>query len=133
MYFIMLRPFSLAECFETYEPFISLIFLFFSGRDKTRADTDSADIGARLYFKILVFLISSVNAGVYHEHTYAKLHLRRLSSNSRLSGRPNLATVLQNCIDARQLQTFLLFDLPKVSCSNAGYTTSIVKFANPET
>jgi hypothetical protein len=38
--------------FETYEPFIYLIFLFFSGRGKPQinesADTESADTGVRL-------------------------------------------------------------------------------------
>ena len=38
---------------ETYEPFISLIFQFFSGRGKPRitetAETKSADTGVRLY------------------------------------------------------------------------------------
>jgi hypothetical protein len=46
-------PFSLSGRFETYEPFISLIFQFFSGRGEMRiietADTESADMGARLY------------------------------------------------------------------------------------
>jgi hypothetical protein len=40
--------------FETYEPFISLIFQFFSGHGelwKTETvDTESVDTGARLYF-----------------------------------------------------------------------------------
>jgi hypothetical protein len=39
--------------FETYEPFISLIFQFFSDSSKPRttetADTESADTGVRLY------------------------------------------------------------------------------------
>jgi hypothetical protein len=48
------HPFSLGARFETYEPFISLIFLFFfSGRRQPRitetADTESADTGVRLY------------------------------------------------------------------------------------
>jgi hypothetical protein len=34
--------------FETYEPFISLIFHFFFGPRQT-ADTESTDTGARLY------------------------------------------------------------------------------------
>jgi hypothetical protein len=42
----------LARIFETYEPFISLIFNFFSGRGKPRitetANTESVDTGARL-------------------------------------------------------------------------------------
>jgi hypothetical protein len=45
--------------FETYELFISLIFKFFSGRGTPRitetADTESADMGARLYMKIKDF------------------------------------------------------------------------------
>jgi hypothetical protein len=32
--FTMLRPVSLGALFETYEPLISLIFQFFSGRGK---------------------------------------------------------------------------------------------------
>jgi hypothetical protein len=48
-------PFSLGARFETYEPFISLIFQFiFSGRGKPwiteTADTESVDTGARLYY-----------------------------------------------------------------------------------
>jgi hypothetical protein len=47
-------PFSLGARFETYEPFISLIFPFsFSGRGKPQinetADTESADKGGRLF------------------------------------------------------------------------------------
>jgi hypothetical protein len=34
--FTMLWPILLGACFETYEPFISLIFKFFSGRGKLR-------------------------------------------------------------------------------------------------
>jgi hypothetical protein len=34
--FPVLRPFSLGGRFETYEPFISFIFEFFSGRGKPR-------------------------------------------------------------------------------------------------
>jgi hypothetical protein len=40
----------LGACFETYEPFISLIFKFFAGCGKPHiietADTESADAGA---------------------------------------------------------------------------------------
>jgi hypothetical protein len=47
-------PFSFGARFETYEPVISLIFQFFSGRGKPRvtesADTESVDTGARQYF-----------------------------------------------------------------------------------
>jgi hypothetical protein len=39
--------FSLGTRFETYEPFISLIFQFFSGRGKPRI-TELPDTGARL-------------------------------------------------------------------------------------
>jgi hypothetical protein len=46
-------PFSLGARFETYEPFVSLIFQFFSGRGKPwiteTAHTESVDTGARLY------------------------------------------------------------------------------------
>jgi hypothetical protein len=47
-------PFSLGASFESYEPFISLIFQFcFSGSSKPRitetAETESVDTGARLY------------------------------------------------------------------------------------
>jgi hypothetical protein len=46
-------PFLLGARFETYEPFISLILKFFSGRGKPRinetVDTESADKGAHLY------------------------------------------------------------------------------------
>jgi hypothetical protein len=46
-------PFSLGGRFDTYEPFISLIFqVFFSGRGEPRitetADTESVNTGARL-------------------------------------------------------------------------------------
>jgi hypothetical protein len=41
-------PFSLGRRFETYEPFISLIFQFFFGPWWT-ADTESADTGAHMY------------------------------------------------------------------------------------
>jgi hypothetical protein len=45
-------PFSLGVHFETYEPFISLIFKFFSGHGKLHitetADTESGDMGACL-------------------------------------------------------------------------------------
>jgi hypothetical protein len=44
---------SLLARLETYEPFISLIFQFFSGRGKPwitkTADTESVDMGAQLY------------------------------------------------------------------------------------
>jgi hypothetical protein len=47
-------PFSLDARFETYEPFISLIFQFFLWRVKPwiteTADTESADMGAQLYW-----------------------------------------------------------------------------------
>jgi hypothetical protein len=41
-------PFSLGARFETYEPFISLIFQFFSGRSKQRI-TETADMDVHLY------------------------------------------------------------------------------------
>jgi hypothetical protein len=44
----MLRPFSFGARFETYEPFIYLIFHFFFVPRKS-ADTESVDTGARLY------------------------------------------------------------------------------------
>jgi hypothetical protein len=50
-------PCSLGARFETYEPFISLIFQFFSGCGKPRiietADTQSVDTGARLYLALI--------------------------------------------------------------------------------
>jgi hypothetical protein len=46
-------PFSLGGRFETYEPFISLIFQFFSGRGEPQitetVGTESVDTGAQLY------------------------------------------------------------------------------------
>jgi hypothetical protein len=46
-------PFSLGARFETYEPYISLVFKFFSERSKPliteNKDTESVDTGARLY------------------------------------------------------------------------------------
>jgi hypothetical protein len=43
-------PFLLGACFETYEPFISLIFQFFLGHGELRMtetmDTESEDTGA---------------------------------------------------------------------------------------
>jgi hypothetical protein len=46
-------PFSLGGSFEIYEPFISLIFQFISGRGEPRvtetANTKSVNTGARLY------------------------------------------------------------------------------------
>ena len=51
--FNMLRPIRLGARFETYEPFISLIFQFFRGRGKPRitetAGTESVNMGVRLY------------------------------------------------------------------------------------
>jgi hypothetical protein len=45
-------PFLLGGRFETYEPFICLMFKFFSGCNKPRIteteDADSVDMGARL-------------------------------------------------------------------------------------
>jgi hypothetical protein len=46
-------PFSLGARFETYEPYISLIFNSFSGRGEPliteTTDTESVDTGAGLY------------------------------------------------------------------------------------
>jgi hypothetical protein len=46
-------PSSLGMRFETYEPFISLIFQFFLGRSKLRmnetVDTESVNMGAQMY------------------------------------------------------------------------------------
>jgi hypothetical protein len=46
-------PFSLGRHFETYKPFISLHFQFFSGRGEPQItetlDTESADTGSQLY------------------------------------------------------------------------------------
>jgi hypothetical protein len=50
--FTMLRPVLACGHFETYKPFISLIF--FSGRSKSRitetADTESANTGTHLHY-----------------------------------------------------------------------------------
>jgi hypothetical protein len=52
----MLRPVLAWHAFETYEPFIPLIFQFFSGCGKLRItetmDCESADMGAQLYISI---------------------------------------------------------------------------------
>jgi hypothetical protein len=57
--FTMLLPVLAWPRFVTYEPFITLIFNFCSGRGKSRitanadtgtADADSVDTGARLFF-----------------------------------------------------------------------------------
>jgi hypothetical protein len=42
-------PFSLGARYETYKPFIYLIFLFW-GRGKPQI-TETADMGAQLYYK----------------------------------------------------------------------------------
>jgi hypothetical protein len=51
-------PFSLGARFETYEPFISLIFQFVSDRGKPRitetAGTEPVDTGARLYMELTI-------------------------------------------------------------------------------
>jgi hypothetical protein len=48
----MLWPVLAGARFETYEPFVSLIPFFFSGRGKPRVtetgDTESVDTGARM-------------------------------------------------------------------------------------
>jgi hypothetical protein len=81
-----------------------------------------AELNTSNYFKPL--LISAVSIPYCY---FANVHI------SKLSGPTYLATVLQNCIHARQAQIFLFFDLPTVSCSDAGHTTRNAKFANPET
>jgi hypothetical protein len=49
-------PYSLGACFETFKPFNSFIFNFFSGRGKQQiteaADTESEDTGAQLYIGV---------------------------------------------------------------------------------
>jgi uncharacterized MAPEG superfamily protein len=50
--FICYGPLSFGARFETYEPFISLIFQFFGLRQT--ADTESADPGAQLYICIYI-------------------------------------------------------------------------------
>jgi hypothetical protein len=51
-------PFLLGAHFVTYEPFISSIFKFFSGRSTPRItetiDTESADTGAHMYSQNLL-------------------------------------------------------------------------------
>jgi hypothetical protein len=47
--FTMLGLVLAQPCFETYKPFISLIFLFLVPRMAETADTESVDTGARLY------------------------------------------------------------------------------------
>jgi hypothetical protein len=42
-------PFSLGARFETYEPYISLIFKFLGGRSKPQI-IETVDTGAQLYF-----------------------------------------------------------------------------------
>jgi hypothetical protein len=63
--------FSLGARFETYEPFIYLIFNFWWGRGKPQitetADTESADTGARLYYYSLNEL--SILYGVTYSRT----------------------------------------------------------------
>jgi hypothetical protein len=53
-------PFSLDARFETYEPFISLVLQFRSGRGEPRitesADTESVDTGAHLYIHIYIYM-----------------------------------------------------------------------------
>jgi hypothetical protein len=48
-------PFSLGARFETYEPFIPLIFQIFSGRRKLQitetADSEFVDMGVRMHMK----------------------------------------------------------------------------------
>ena len=58
-------PFSLGARFETYEPFLYLIFQIFSGCGKPRM-TETADTGIR----------ARAHAHT-HTHTYARTHTRR--------------------------------------------------------
>jgi hypothetical protein len=59
-------PFSLGARFETYEPFISLIFNFVGGHVEPRinetADTESADRWARLYLVIYRKAVEMIRA-----------------------------------------------------------------------
>jgi hypothetical protein len=62
--FTMLRP-VLAWRFETYEPFISLIFQFFSDRSERwlseTADTETVDTGAHLIYIYVFYLNVKIN------------------------------------------------------------------------
>jgi uncharacterized OsmC-like protein len=53
-------PFSLGGRFETYEPFISLIFKFFF-RLRQTADTESAHMGAKLYCPVFKSVSKSLH------------------------------------------------------------------------
>jgi hypothetical protein len=62
-------PFSLGALFETYEPFIALVFKFFSGRGKPRitetTDTESVDTVARLYYKRFCALVQKLQLSAW--------------------------------------------------------------------
>jgi hypothetical protein len=61
--FTMFGPVLACAPFKTYEPFISLIFDFFSGSGEPRitefADSESVGTGARLYIYIYISLYAS--------------------------------------------------------------------------
>jgi hypothetical protein len=67
-------PFSLGARYDTYEPFISSIFKFFSGRGKPQivetTDTESVDMGARLYYDLMQFSGTTDiwSVAVYRKH-----------------------------------------------------------------
>jgi hypothetical protein len=59
------RPFSLGGRFETYKPFISLIFQFFSGRGEPQitetADSEPVDTGdTPIYVYIYIYIYMPV-------------------------------------------------------------------------
>jgi hypothetical protein len=56
-------PFLLGTCFETYEPFISLILKFFWGHHKPWI-TETADMGAQRYFSY--YKIAEVLFYIWH-------------------------------------------------------------------
>jgi hypothetical protein len=64
-------PFSPGACFETYEPFISLIFF-------RAADTESVNTVARLYFAIYIPILLFINTtGVSHLPTWSGVEAKR--------------------------------------------------------
>jgi hypothetical protein len=62
-------PFSLGARFETYEPFISLIFQFFSGGGKPRitenSNTEFADMVVHLYIYTSTPLLGLLEDEIY--------------------------------------------------------------------
>jgi len=92
------------------------------GHNNQQKPLYKAQLHTSNYFKILVISPASIPC----------CYLANVRT-SKLSRRPYLATVVQNCIHARRAQTFLLFDLPVISCSGTGHTTRNAKFANPKT